>query len=52
MGMSAKVGAGSFDAVRVVWHDHPEKWFEEDVRGRDSASRQGAAVVARLEIAR
>jgi hypothetical protein len=31
--VSEKAGAGPFDAVRLVWHDYPGEWFEEDVSG-------------------
>lgn len=31
--VNSKAGAGPFDAVRLVWHDYPGEWFEEDVSG-------------------
>ncbi|MDQ0278785.1 hypothetical protein QO003_003088 [Arthrobacter silviterrae] len=32
--------ARPFDALRLVWHDYPGEWFEEDVSGLDEASRK------------
>lgn len=29
-----------FDAVRLVWHDYPGEWFEQDVSGPDEAQRR------------
>jgi len=31
---------GSFDALRVVWHDYPGEWFEQDVSGPEEAQRR------------
>jgi len=28
-----------FDALRLVWHDYPGEWFEQDVNGTESARR-------------
>jgi hypothetical protein len=32
--------ASSFDALRLVWHDYPGEWFEEDVSGPEEAQRR------------
>ncbi|MGY6499918.1 MAG: TRAFAC clade GTPase domain-containing protein [Acidimicrobiales bacterium] len=32
--------AKQFDAVRLVWHDYPGEWFEQDVSGTDEAQRR------------
>jgi hypothetical protein len=32
--------ARPFDALRLVWHDYPGEWFEEDVRGPEEAQRR------------
>lgn len=40
---SADVGplqSKPFDAVRLVWHDYPGEWFEQDVSGPEEASRR------------
>lgn len=29
-----------FDAVRLVWHDYPGEWFEQDVSGDEEAQRR------------
>lgn len=29
-----------FDAVRLVWHDYPGEWFEQDVSGAEEAQRR------------
>lgn len=29
-----------FDALRIVWHDYPGEWFEQDVSGPEEASRR------------
>ena len=29
-----------FDAVRLVWHDYPGEWFEQDVSGPEEAERR------------
>ncbi|SOC56444.1 TRAFAC clade GTPase domain-containing protein [Ornithinimicrobium cerasi] len=29
-----------FDAVRLVWHDYPGEWFEQDVSGPEEAQRR------------
>lgn len=30
----------SFDALRLVWHDYPGEWFEQDVSGPEEAERR------------
>lgn len=30
----------SFDALRLVWHDYPGEWFEQDVSGPEEAQRR------------
>jgi hypothetical protein len=32
--------AKPFDALRLVWHDYPGEWFEEDVSGPEEAQRR------------
>lgn len=32
--------ASPFDALRLVWHDYPGEWFEEDVSGPEEAQRR------------
>ena len=32
--------AKPFDALRLVWHDYPGQWFEEDVSGPEEARRR------------
>lgn len=32
--------ARPFDALRVVWHDYPGEWFEQDVSGSEEAQRR------------
>lgn len=32
-----------FDALRLVWHDYPGEWFEEDVSGPEEALRRISA---------
>jgi hypothetical protein len=40
-GSSAKAMKGKpFDALRLVWHDYPGEWFEEDVSGSEEAQRR------------
>lgn len=34
------VKAKPFDALRLVWHDYPGEWFEEDVSGAEEAKRR------------
>ncbi len=29
-----------FEALRIVWHDHPGEWFEHDVSGPEEAQRR------------
>lgn len=29
-----------FDALRLVWHDYPGEWFEQDVSGAEEAQRR------------
>ena len=36
---SAKANAAPFDALRLVWHDYPGEWFEQDVRGEEAKRR-------------
>lgn len=39
---SAKARAGKspqFDALRLVWHDYPGEWFEQDVSGEEAQRR-------------
>lgn len=31
--------AKPFDALRLVWHDYPGEWFEQDVRGEEAQRR-------------
>ena len=38
-GVSAS-GAKAFDAVRLVWHDYPGEWFEEEVGDPEIAQRR------------
>ncbi|WP_299305891.1 TRAFAC clade GTPase domain-containing protein [uncultured Brachybacterium sp.] len=37
---SAQGSAAHFDAVRMVWHDYPGEWFEQDVSGETEARRR------------
>lgn len=40
---SAKAKAAKqsqFDALRLVWHDYPGEWFEQDVSGEEEAQRR------------
>ncbi|WP_315914973.1 TRAFAC clade GTPase domain-containing protein [Arthrobacter sp. lap29] len=40
-GANAKIAKGkSFDALRLVWHDYPGEWFQEDVSGPEEAQRR------------
>ncbi|NVM96171.1 ATP/GTP-binding protein [Arthrobacter sp. AETb3-4] len=40
-GLDAKaVKARPFDALRLVWHDYPGDWFEQDVSGPEEAQRR------------
>ncbi|MFC8707647.1 hypothetical protein ACFUIV_36470 [Streptomyces anulatus] len=40
-GSDAKANkARPFDALRLVWHDYPGEWFEEDVSGPEEAQRR------------
>jgi hypothetical protein len=32
--------AKPFDALRLVWHDYPGEWFEQDVSGPEEAQRR------------
>ncbi|GAA2662254.1 hypothetical protein [Paractinoplanes durhamensis] len=32
--------ARPFDALRMVWHDYPGEWFEQDVNGPEEARRR------------
>lgn len=38
----------SFDALRLVWHDYPGEWFEQDVSGPTEAQRRVEAFRALL----
>lgn len=39
--VKAKAGKpGQFDALRLVWHDYPGEWFEQDVSGEEEAQRR------------
>lgn len=40
-GADAKVAkTRPFDAVRLVWHDYPGEWFEQDVSGPEETQRR------------
>jgi hypothetical protein len=40
-GSDAKATRGKpFDALRLVWHDYPGEWFEQDVSGPEEAQRR------------
>ena len=40
-GSNAKaMKARPFDALRLVWHDYPGDWFEQDVSGPEEAQRR------------
>jgi len=34
------VKSGSDDSIRLVWHDYPGEWFEQDPSGDEEASRR------------
>ena len=36
----AAMKARPFDALRVIWHDYPGEWFEQDVNGAEEAQRR------------
>ncbi|MER7471222.1 hypothetical protein [Micromonospora sp. NPDC000018] len=36
----ADTKARPFDALRLVWHDYPGEWFEQDVSGPEEAQRR------------
>jgi len=36
-------GPKPFDALRLIWHDYPGEWFEQDVSGPEEAQRRVAA---------
>jgi ABC-type dipeptide/oligopeptide/nickel transport system ATPase component len=36
----ATKGPEPFDALRLVWHDYPGEWFEQDVSGPEEAQRR------------
>ncbi len=40
--------AKPFDALRLVWHDYPGEWFEQDVSGSEETDRRIAAFRALL----
>jgi hypothetical protein len=35
----AKAKSAPFDALRLVWHDYPGEWFEQDVTGEEAKRR-------------
>ncbi|MFD2839738.1 ATP/GTP-binding protein [Populibacterium corticicola] len=37
---TSKAKANPFDALRLVWHDYPGEWFEQDVSGPEEAERR------------
>lgn len=37
---SKPLKAKPFDALRLVWHDYPGEWFEQDVSGPEEARRR------------
>jgi hypothetical protein len=39
-GSDANAKSRPFDALRLVWHDYPGEWFEEDVSGPEEAQRR------------
>ena len=39
-GQGAKSKGQPFDALRLVWHDYPGQWFEQDVTGAEEARRR------------
>jgi hypothetical protein len=39
-GSNATTRARPFDALRLVWHDYPGEWFEQDVSGPEEAQRR------------
>lgn len=40
-GSGAKPAKGTaYDALRLVWHDYPGEWFEQDVSGPEEAQRR------------
>ena len=40
-GPGAKAANGTaYDALRLVWHDYPGEWFEQDVSGPEEAQRR------------
>jgi hypothetical protein len=41
-------GSRLFDALRLVWHDYPGEWFEQDVSGTEEAQRRVATFKALL----
>lgn len=41
--------ASTFDALRLVWHDYPGEWFEEDQSGPEEAQRRMDAFNALLQ---
>jgi hypothetical protein len=40
--------AKQFDALRLVWHDYPGEWFEQDVSGAEEARRRSDTFKALL----
>jgi Double-GTPase 2 len=39
-GSNATAKARPFDALRLIWHDYPGEWFEQDVSGPEEAQRR------------
>ncbi|GAA1034832.1 ATP-binding protein [Virgisporangium ochraceum] len=39
-GADASTKARPFDALRLVWHDYPGEWFEQEVSGPEEAQRR------------
>lgn len=39
-GADKSTKARPFDALRLVWHDYPGEWFEQDVSGPEEAQRR------------
>ncbi|WP_261166985.1 TRAFAC clade GTPase domain-containing protein [Microbacterium sp. Marseille-Q6965] len=46
---AAKAAKGSSDLLKLVWHDYPGEWFEQDVTGESEAKRRVAAFRALLQ---
>ena len=37
---AASARSNAFDALRLVWHDYPGEWFEQDVSGSEESQRR------------